>query len=308
MFTLTKLPMQFRKLISTPRLLLVAILALSAQQQVSARTLFIDLNNAEPEITAIRQGVGGRPEEVVVIPSYERITKKERQGVLRAQHDVDKFTEEAQNCAVAVKKPKACQNVYDRIYQAEQRREAYVRHYSTEDLEEELVQLAIRDVNKPFDMVVISGHHEEGYYMGELTKIRSARLAEVVKSLPTLFKPIDTLLMLGCSTGTQDNYSTVLAPMFPTVPVIVAAEDRAPLRDEPRNISFVRKVMDNRAALVSARSPKQVESVYGGLLAKNWPVSILWRQKLVFFKDSTEPLVARSAASQNLLNTGLGSN
>jgi hypothetical protein len=300
--------MRFRIMSSTRHLFVMAILALAVQQTVSARTLFIDLNNAEPEIAAIRQGVGGQAEEVVVIPSYERISKQDRLGVLRAQRDVDKFTEEAQACAVATRKPKGCHDVYDRIRQAELRREGFIRYYTTEDLEEELVRLAIKDVNKPFDMVVISGHHEEGYYMGELAKIRSARLAEVVKSLPTLFKPVDTLLMLGCSTGTQDNFSTVLSPMFPTIPVIVAAEDRAPLRDEPRNISFVRKVMDNRAALLKARTPKQVESVYGGLLAKNWPVSILWRQKLVFFKDSTEPLIAKANATQNLLDTGLGTN
>lgn len=300
--------MRFRIISGTSRLFLVGVLAWSTQQPLWARTLFIDLNNADPEIAAVRQGAGGKAEEVVVIPSYERISKKERLGVLRAQKDVDKFTEEAQNCAVAVKKSKSCQDVYERIRQAEQRREAFVRNYSTEDLEDELVQLAIRDVNKPFDMVVISGHHEEGYYLGELAKIRAARLAEVVKSLPTLFKPIDTLLMLGCGTGTKENYSSVLAPMFPSIPVIVAAEDNAPLRDEPRNILFVRKVMDNRKALVSARTPKQIESVYGGLLAKNWPVSILWRQKLVFFKDSTEPLVAKADPIKNLISTGLGTN
>lgn len=297
--------MQHRIVSSTGRLLMALVLSGLAQQAYT-RTLFIDLNNADPEIAAVRQGAGGKAEEVVVIPSYERISRKERLGVLRAQRDVDKFTEEAQNCAVVSKKPKSCQDVYERIRQAEQRREGFARSYSTEDLEDELVQLAIRDVNKPFDMVVISGHHELGYYMGELTKIRADRLAEVVKSLPTLFKPIDTLLMLGCGTGTKDNYASVLAPMFPSTPVIVAAEDNAPLRDEPRNISFVRTVMDNRQALVTARSPKDVERVYGGFLAKHWPASILWRQKLVFFKDSTEPLLAKADPIKTLISTGVG--
>lgn len=280
----------------------------SVQQPVLARTLFIDLNNAEPEIAAIRQGAGGKPEEVVVVPSYERISKKDRLAVLKTQRELDKFVEEAQDCAVATKKPKSCRDVYERIRQAEQRREAYVHNYSTEDLEDELAQLAVRDVNKPFDMVVISGHHEQGYYLGELTKIRATRFDEVVKSLPSLFKPIGTLLMLGCSTGTKENYASVLGPMFPSVPVIVAAEDNAPLRDEPRNISFVRMVMDNRTALVRARTPKQVESVYAGLLAKNWPVSILWQHKLLFFKTHTEPLVAKAEPTTSQLSTGVGAN
>jgi hypothetical protein len=266
---------------------LAMLLALGAGH-LQARTLFIDLNNAEPEINAIKKGVGGKAEEVVVVPSYERISKKERLGVLKAQRNLDKYTEEAQECAVSVKKAKRCNDVYERIREAEVRRENYARAYSTEDLAQEITALAARHANRPFEMVVISGHHEHGFYLGELAKISAARLTEVVQGLPTLFTPVRTLLMLGCSTGTKENFENVLSPMFPTVQVIVAAEDNAPLRDEPRNILFVRRVMDHRQTLVTASNPKEIETVYGNLLAKNWPVSILWRQKLVFFKDSTE--------------------
>jgi hypothetical protein len=280
-----------------PRLALAMFIALGAGN-LQARTLFIDLNNAEPEINAIKKGVGGVAEEVVVVPSYERISKKERLGVLKAQRNLDKFTEEAQECAVNIKKAKTCNDVYERIREAEVRRESYARAYSTEDLEQEITAVAARHANLPFDMVVISGHHEHGFYMGELAKISAVRMTEVVRGLPNLFTPVRTLLMLGCSTGTKENFETVLSPMFPKVQVIVAAEDNAPLRDEPRNISFVRRVMDHRQTLVTARNPKEIETVYGNLLAKNWPVSILWRQKLVFFKDSTEWMSApvRAAA------------
>jgi hypothetical protein len=257
---------------------------------LQARTLFIDLNNAEPEINAIKKGVGGKAEEVVVIPSYERISKKQRSGVLKAQLELDQFTQEAQECAVSVKKDKACSSVYERIRAAELSRESYARAYSTADLVQEITALAATSASRPFAMVVISGHHENGFYMGELSKIRAAELAELVRGLPGVFASVKTLLMLGCGTGTKENFENMLLPMFPQVQVIVAAEDNAPLRDEPRNLAFVRRVMNHRQTLVTAHNPQIVKAIYGHLLAQNWPVSILWGQHLVFFKDRTERL------------------
>lgn len=264
--------------------------ALTTLLSAQARTLFIDLNNADPEIEAIRRGANGKPEEVVVVPSYERISRKARLAVIQAQRDVDRFTEEAQNCAVETLKSRACHSVYDRIRAAELRRLSLIRHYTTTDLADELKQAAVMGSQKPFDMVVISGHHELGFYRGELAEIEATQLHQLVKDLPRLFKPIKTVLMLGCGTGTHDNYASVLAPTFDGAPLIVAAEDNAPLRDEPRNIAFVRKVMEHRTALLEAKSAKQVAPVYAQLLAKNWPVSILWRHQLIFFKDSVAPL------------------
>jgi hypothetical protein len=271
---------------------------------VNAKTLFIDLNNAEPEIEAVKAGVAGKQEQVIVLPSYEKISKKNRLEIIRHQKNVDKFTEEAQECAVKVKKPKSCSNVYDRIRQSELARERLTGNYSAEDLEKELLEVAQKHAASPFKMVVISGHHENGYYLGELAAIRSAHLAKLVGQLPQVFEPVGTLLFLGCKTGTKDNYANTIAPMFPTIPVVVAAEDNAPLRDEPRNIAFVRKIMAKRDLLVEAKNPKIVESIHSGLLGHRWPVSILWRQKLAFFKDSIEPVYPSSTIQDPTLKYG----
>lgn len=270
----------------------------------SAKTLFIDLNNAEPEIEAVKAGAFGKKEEVVVLPSYERIPKKNRLEIIKQQKNVDKFTEEAQECAVAIKKPKSCATVYERIRKSELAREFLTGNYSAEDLEQELKEVAQKHALSPFKMVVISGHHEKGYYLGELAAIRSAHLAKLVEQLPQVFEPVGTLLFLGCKTGTKDNYAKTIAPMFPTIPVVVAAEDNAPLRDEPRNIAFVKKIMAKRESLVQAKNSKIVENIHSGLLGHRWPVSILWRQKLAFFKDSIEPVYPSSTIEDPTLKYG----
>ena len=279
-------------------------LGLGFSSVTTAKTLFIDLNNAEPEIEAVKAGKLGQPEEVVVIPSFEKIPKKNRLAIIKAQKNVDKFTEEAQECAVQAKKPKACATVYERIRASELERLRLTGNYSAQDLEQELVALVAKHAHAPFDMVVISGHHERGYYLGELAGIRSSHLAKLVADLPQVFQPVDTLLFLGCKTGTKENYSNTIAPMFPTIPIVVAAEDNAPLRDEPRNIAFVKKIMSKRDLLVRAQNPKVVESIHAGLLGHRWPVSILWRQKLAFFKDSIEPVYPSATIEDPTLKYG----
>lgn len=259
-----------------------------------ARTLFIDLNNAEPEIAAIKRGKDLKAQNVVVVPSYTRISRKERLGVIKAQRDLDRFTEEAQACAAGEKKGPACKTVYDRIHAAEQHRLFLIRDYAAQDLVQELQDLAATEPVHSFDMVVISGHHELGYYRGELALIEVNQLRELVQNLPRLFGGINTVLLLGCSTGTLDTYANVLAPMFPNVGLIVGAEDNAPLRDEPRNIAFVHKVMAERAALLKAQTPQQVNAIYRQFLRQNWPASLLWRQELVFLKDGQQALYAAS--------------
>jgi hypothetical protein len=41
---------------------------------------------------------------------------------------------------------------------------------------------------------------------------------------------------------------------------------------------------------LSAKTAKEVQPLYDSLLSKHWPASLLWRQNVVFFKDSTELL------------------
>jgi hypothetical protein len=78
--------------------------------------------------------------------------------------------------------------------------------------------------------------------------------------------------------------------MFPSVPVILASEDNAPTRNEARNLAYIRQVISLRPKLLAARTVKEVQPLFNSLLAKNWPASLLWRQNIVFFKESTELL------------------
>lgn len=62
--------------------------------------------------------------------------------------------------------------------------------------------------------------------------------------------------------------------------------------------------MSKRSSLVKAQNPKIVENIHTGLLGHRWPVSILWRQKLAFFKDSIEPVYPSTTIQDPTLNYG----
>ena len=258
--------------------------------QVQARTLFIDFNNAESEIAVFKQSQQGVASEVVVVPSYQRITRKQRLHILKTNEAIERYTVKVQDCAVAMKKDKKCDSYYDQIFALEKEREKTTGYYSAEDLKRELLAL-LEDKNAvPFNMVVISGHHEQGFYRGELTDARVKEFVDMMDESRALYSKVNTVVFLGCETGTKAVYKNTLQSMFPDVPVILASEDNAPTRNEARNLAYLRHVVSIRPKLLAAKTAKEVQPLYDSLLAKHWPASLLWRQNVVFFKDSTELL------------------
>jgi hypothetical protein len=258
--------------------------------QVNARTLFIDFNNAESEIAVFKQSHLGVASEVVVVPSYQRITRKQRLHIVKVNEAIEAYTVKLQDCAVAVKRDAKCDSYYDKIYSLEQEREKTTAYYSAEDLKKELLAL-LEDKNAvPFDMVVISGHHEQGFYRGELTDAKVKEFVDMMDESRALFSKVNTVVFLGCETGTKAVFQNTLLNMFPAVPVILASEDNAPTRNEARNLAYIRHVIQIRPKLLAARTVKEVQPLFNSLLARNWPASLLWRQNVVFFKESTELL------------------
>jgi hypothetical protein len=268
------------------RIVLIALLGFGLNAE--ARTLFIDLNNAREEIEAL---AAGAPGEIVVVPSLARIDVAARKRVLAANAKLEKLFEASHACASG-KPPRDvdCATVFERIRGAELARLESTGNYTEQDLQAELSDIADRPAKKPFDMLVISGHHELGSFRGELAQLEFSRFAGVVQSLPGLFSSVNTVVLLGCETGTREMFTAHLAPMFPHVALVVGAEAKAPVRNDARNLAFIRKFDKSRKALLSARTVKQAEVAYDRMGTQAWPVSLLWRQKTLFLKKSVETL------------------
>jgi hypothetical protein len=256
----------------------------------NALTLFIDFNNADSEIQAFRTNRFGKPHEILVLPSYERISPNKRAAALRASARLERWTLEAQQCALAQRmKPSKCNDVYAQIRQAELDRVAATGSYTFQDLKTELDNLQASNPNIRFDMLVVSGHHETGFYSGELSQATEREFAEIIKSSSLILSDLNTVVLLGCGTGSKNAYAEFLSPLFPQATLVVGAEDSAPTRDEARNLAFIRKLNASRPKLLQVRTAKQIEPIFRSLLAEDWPVSLLWRNSTLFLKAGAEP-------------------
>lgn len=81
--SLTSKPRPKSKTVNT-RAFLIGITLTLCGTASTARTLFIDFNNAESEIAVFKQTSQGVASEVVVVPSYTRIPRKQRLIVVKA--------------------------------------------------------------------------------------------------------------------------------------------------------------------------------------------------------------------------------
>jgi hypothetical protein len=265
------------------------LLALSFSLPAAAQTLFIDFNNANSEIQAFKTKRAGGLENIMVLPSYERISLRQRAAARRANALLDQLIEQAQQCAITGgKKQSSCNDVYRRIRRAELDRIDATGNYSVADLKAELSQLLKRNPDLRFDMLVVSGHHELGFYRGELTQATDQEFVEMIAHGQAMFSRLNTVVLLGCGTGTRGAYQNYISPLFANVTLIIGAEDSAPTRDEPRNLAFIRKFNVSRTSLLKSKTKNEIEPLVQSLRAENWPVSLLWRNDTLFMKDATQ--------------------
>jgi hypothetical protein len=270
-------------------LLLFPLCVASFTVVVNARTLFIDLNNADSEIKAFNASAVGKVPPIIVLPSYQRIDPKQRKAARVANASLDELTVLAQHCAVSVlAKSEQCRNVYVNIRNAELDRVAATGDYSIDDLTLELTYILKINPDIRFDTLVVSGHHELSYYRGELFQATQKQIVKLVKQFGPAFSRLNMIVLLGCGTGSRIAF-TELSALFPNVTLMVGAQDRAPTRDEARNLLFIRKLNASRSRLLNGQTSAQIEPIFRSLLAENWPVSLLWRHQVLFFNTGAEP-------------------
>jgi hypothetical protein len=270
------------------RFFLLALLGLSTC--ANARTLFIDLNNAAEEIAVLTAATTG---EIVVVPSFTRIDREARANVLSAT--LEALLDRAHFCAPGkpLTQPE-CDALYEQMRDAEIARKSATGNYSDDDLLVEIAGALRASADRPFDMLVISGHHEQGVFRGELAQLEITRLDTLLHTFAESFRAINTVMLLGCDTGTREMFVEKIGPTFAHVALIVGAESPAPVRNDPHNLAFIRKFSEQRTAFFSARTPQQAKAAYTRIRSREWPASVLWRHQVMFFRKTTESLAIHS--------------
>ena len=245
-------------------------------------TLFFDLNNAAPEIVAVQaalteQRLGGR---LIVVPSIQRFPASRRTDIFASQDRLNAAQARALNCTKD-EGINGCQQMWAEMRQLELARLKATGSYGIVELIED-IQHGVIDIDANIDTVVISGHHSGGYFGGEISRLDVMDLQTLRSFFPTLFQNVHTVLLLGCETGSQQIIRDVFAPLFPSARVIIGSDGVAPLRDNPRNLRFVRAAVLAQPTLTSARTVNDAFRAYRKLQRQSWPVALLWNREHYF--------------------------
>ncbi len=244
-----------------------------------AATLFIDLNNAPAEIAAVQ---AARPAGEVLIstPSERLLPRQDRDKVYAIQQAYDQVHKRGLDCA----RLGNCQQIWSELRRLELERQSLVRRIDPRslalDIQHELKQ---RPVN--IERVIISGHHAEGYFRGEIAELDVDAMMYLDLALPQVFRRVSSVYLLGCATGTAENFRDRYSALFPAARLIVGAEDNAPTRNEPRNLAFIRSVLALEQDLLTTRGLVDTRALYRRLLRQPWPVSLFWQQRYYYSRE-----------------------
>ena len=257
-------------------LLLLTIATTSAAR---SNVLFIDLNNADAEITAVKSALPQDGRRVFAIPGARRFDAARRAAILDVQKHINALMRRATDCPAT--RQASCRALWDDLRTLELEREKLTHHYAVDQMVED-INLITPEALSTVDIVVISGHHSNGYFRGELAQLEVNDLIRIDAEFPALFGQVRTLILLGCDTGTPTMFSEVFARLFPLARLMIGSEDSAPTRDEARNLRFIRSVMRFEAQLQHARHNGQAGRIHQQLLAESWPVAMLWDRQYYF--------------------------
>ena len=256
----------------------VSTLFVVSDAHAGTNVLFIDLNNADAEIRAVRSALP-RDSAMYVIPSAKRIDARQREDILDVQRRIIATTQTATACPPS--RVDQCRVLWGTLRQLETVRAGLTRHYGIEQMLEDLSQIPANVINA-IDIVVISGHHGNGYFRGEIAQMDINDLVRIDAEFPATFGRVRTLILLGCDTGTPTLFSEVFARLFPLTRWMVGSEDSAPTRDEARNLRFIASVMRHESSMQDTRRREDVLRVHRLLLAESWPVAMLWDRQHYF--------------------------
>lgn len=237
------------------------------------RILFIDVNNAPAEVAAVRRAAG-KQAHIDTWPTEAEISSTERKKVYDIGVKVEALQNTLNNNAVLCSsQPNSalCVKSWQALRTLEIERQALTQRVGLDSL-----KVLLSKVSAPYSMVVVSGHHENGFFEGELTRINLKEFQGVINLHASAFESVRSVLLLGCDTALDQMMQTRIRPIFPAAKVIIGAEGSAPTRNEPRNLKFIERVVKLEPQLVATQQASFIKNSVANLRAGIWPVAMLW--------------------------------
>jgi hypothetical protein len=253
-------------------------LQLCAASSFAGDILFIDLNNAPKEIAAVASAVRlvGKQNQIRVVPTLESIPVHRRQQIEKVNFELNKITQITERLIMADKLTKELDDKYmDQVAELGKTERVLTEGYDLNKMSNELSKLNAEN----FDMVIISGHHEHGYLGGELLNFEAKNLFDSAEAGFLRFNKTKYVFILGCNTG-QDGVIQNWSKIFPSAKIIVAANNKAPIKTDQNNLAYIHNLVATtlKSSASDVIKDKGTANQYLRAIKKfNWPAALLWK-------------------------------
>jgi hypothetical protein len=245
----------------------------SLGQNSVTKVLFLDLNNAPAEVRAVARGLGSGA-QIDVWPTERDINLVRRKQVFRLGKQMARLRGQldamAERCS-SYPHDFTCVLAWERLRSLEVKREELTSHINLGGLDQFVYTSAHR-----YDTVVISGHHENGYFDGEIAKLQLSELKDFFARNAANFAQTRSVLLLGCDTAVGNVLRDRFKPLLPSARLFIGAEGPAPTRNESRNLNFITRVMAIEYRLATTQDERFVRSTVSRLRDEVWPIALLW--------------------------------
>jgi hypothetical protein len=247
--------------------------ARSLGQNSVTKVLFLDLDNAPAEVRAVARGLGSGA-HIDVWPTERDINVVGRKQVFRLGKQMTlllgQFDAMAERCSSYPHKL-TCVLAWERLRSLEAKREELTSYINLAGLDQ-FVETSAHG----YDTVVISGHHENGYFEGEIAKLQLGELKDFFGSNAANFAHTRSVLLLGCDTAVGNLLRYRFKPLLPSARLCIGAEGAAPTRNESRNLNFITRVMAIEYRLATTHDERFVRSTVSRLRDEVWPIALMW--------------------------------
>lgn len=268
----------------TLSLLVTQVLAATSFAQ---SVLFIDANNAPKEIYSVKQGLMNKNRSlplsasVNVVPTINALSLPVRAEIamtyaqqLKVQNSMGSMNDKQKDSA------------FDQIAILGRTHTELLNGYNAGYLTQEIKT----QVTTPIDILIVSGHHENGFIGEELAPFHLDSLKYALSEKSEIYGNIKFLFIFGCNSG-QELIIRRWAEVVPSATMVIASNGVAPTKDNPRNLRFIKNLIKQTQLIMkdqTVSSANQARKFLNKIKFNGWPAAMLWKSNVespgVYFK------------------------
>ena len=251
-----------QKLIRFFSLVLLSTTVLGAIPHVArAAVIYIDINNNPEERGTYLHSLAkvGAHEKFLSIPKIDEAASKTLSTMARRRDGIwVRYVNNGckQDLACVPTPPGLCTDIQKSLWALEGEIAKIPKTgLNADSLRAGLAALKL-DPSEPVTLA-ISGHFGGGVFTGNMGSMSVGEMAKVFNEFPAIRNRITKLHLLGCYTNVFSQVTSLWRAAFPNTRVLAGFYERSPAGSDPRNLNFIRYLVQQSAVFDKIKNEKQ---------------------------------------------------